>query len=104
QLFYQNQYQIMNGKLKFQAGFQEKKFGANGFYASPAATEQYEETQASLVSFGVEKKYERFNLNSNLYWRRGQDLYLFNRAKPEIYRNMHVGNNVGAEVNGSFTS
>jgi len=104
QIFYQNQYQISNGKLKFQAGFQEKKFGANGFYASRAATEQYEETQASLVSFGVEKKYERFNLNSNLYWRRGQDMYLFNRQKPEIYRNMHIGNNVGAEVNGTFSS
>ena len=103
-IFYQNQYQIAEGKLKFQAGFQEKKFGANGFYSSPAATEQYEETQASLVSLGFEKKYNRINLNSNLYWRRGQDLYLFNREKPEIYRNMHIGNNVGAELNGSFSS
>ena len=104
QIFYQNQYQITDGKLRFQAGFQEKKFGANGFYASPAATEQYEETQASLVSFGVEKKYESFNLNSNLYWRRGQDMYLFNRQKPEIYRNMHIGNNAGAELYGTFSS
>ncbi|WP_226064553.1 TonB-dependent receptor plug domain-containing protein [Kaistella polysaccharea] len=103
-IFYQNQFQIAEGKLKFQAGFQEKKFGANGFYSSPAATEQYEETQASLVSLGFEKKYNRINLNSNLYWRRGQDLYLFNREKPEIYRNMHIGNNVGAELNGSFSS
>jgi iron complex outermembrane receptor protein len=27
------------------------KFGANGFYASPAAIDQYEETTASLVGF-----------------------------------------------------
>ena len=31
------------------ASFNENKFGANGFYASPSATEQYEETQASLI-------------------------------------------------------
>ena len=31
------------------ASFTENKFGANGFYASPSATEQYEETQSSLV-------------------------------------------------------
>jgi vitamin B12 transporter len=29
--------------------FSERKFGANGFYASPAAKDQYEETQTSLV-------------------------------------------------------
>lgn len=103
-IFYQNHYKINKGQLKFQAGIQEKKFGANGFYSSPAATEQYEETQASIVSLGYEQKFDHFNLNSNVYWRRGQDLYLFNREKPEIYRNMHIGNNVGADVNGSYSS
>lgn len=103
-IFYQNQFKINNGQLKFQAGIQEKKFGANGFYSSSKATEQYEETQASIVSLGYEQKFNNFNLNSNVYWRRGQDLYLFNREKPEVYRNMHIGNNVGAEVNGSYSS
>lgn len=103
-VFYQNQYQISNGSLKFQAGIQEKKFGANGFYSSPNATEQYEETQASIVSLGLQKKFDKFNLNSNIYWRRGQDLYLFNRAKPEIYRNLHIGNNIGGEISGSYNS
>ena len=103
-VFYQNQYQLNNGSINFQAGIQEKKFGANGFYSSPAATEQYEETQASLVSVGINKKFSKFNLNSNIYWRRGQDLYLYNRQKPEIYRNLHIGNNIGAEINGSYLS
>jgi vitamin B12 transporter len=103
-IFYQNEYQIKNGNIRLQAGIQEKKFGANGFYSSPKATEQYEETQASIVSFALNKKWTQFNLNSHVYWRRGQDLYLFNRAKPEVYRNMHIGNNVGGEVNGSYSS
>ena len=31
-------------------------------------------------------------------------MYLFNREKPEIYRNMHIGNNIGGEINGSYNS
>lgn len=103
-VFYQNQYQLGEGKLQFMAGFSEKKFGANGFYATPTATEQYEETQASVVALKHQQSFGNFNLNSNIFWRRGQDMYLFNRQKPEIYRNMHIGNNAGAEVNGSYTS
>ncbi|WP_297982480.1 TonB-dependent siderophore receptor [uncultured Chryseobacterium sp.] len=103
-IFYQNQFKLTNGKIQFQAGFSEKKFGANGFYASPLATEQYEETQASVVSVMHSQAFGKFNLNSNIFWRRGQDMYLYNREKPEIYRNMHIGNNVGGEINGSYTS
>ncbi|WP_144281679.1 TonB-dependent receptor plug domain-containing protein [Chryseobacterium echinoideorum] len=103
-VFYQNHLNIKNGSLKMQAGFSEKKFGANGFYASPLATEQYEELQASIISIAHQQSFGKFKLNSNVYWRRGQDMYLFNREKPEIYRNMHIGNNVGGEVNSSYIS
>ena len=103
-VFYQNQLKIKNGNIRLQAGISEKKFGANGFYASPAATEQYEELQASIVSLAHQQSFGKLKLNSNVYWRRGQDMYLFNREKPEIYRNMHIGNNVGGELNSSYTS
>ncbi|MHA6697917.1 TonB-dependent receptor plug domain-containing protein [Chryseobacterium sp. A321] len=98
-VFYQNELRIPEGKLKFQAGFTERKFGANGFYASPLATEQYEETQASVVSIGLEKAVGKVQLKSNLFWRRGQDLYLYDRAMPQGYRNMHIGNTYGGEIN-----
>jgi len=103
-VFYQNQLKIKNGNLRLQAGISEKKFGANGFYSSPDATEQYEELQASIVSLAHQQSFGKLKLNSNVYWRRGQDMYLYNREKPEIYRNMHIGNNVGGEVNSSYTS
>lgn len=103
-VFYQNQLKIKDGSIRLQAGISEKKFGANGFYSSPNATEQYEELQASIVSLSHQQSFGQFKLNSNVYWRRGQDMYLFNREKPEIYRNMHIGNNVGGEVNSSYTS
>ncbi len=103
-VFYQNQLKIKNGNIRLQAGISEKKFGANGFYASPAATEQYEELQAAIVSLAHQQSFGKLKLNSNVYWRRGQDMYLFNREKPEIYRNMHIGNNVGGELNSSYAS
>ncbi|WP_374458834.1 TonB-dependent receptor plug domain-containing protein [Chryseobacterium taeanense] len=101
-IFYQSKLNIKDGNIRLQAGFSEKKFGANGFYASKAATEQYEETQASVISLSHQQKFGNLKLNSNVYWRRGQDMYLYNREKPEIYRNMHIGNNVGGEVNSAY--
>lgn len=103
-IYYQNQLNLQNGILKFQAGIQEKKFGANGFYSSPKATEQYEETQASIVSLAHQQKFGNFGLNSNVSWRRGQDMYLYDRNVPGKYKNFHLGNNIGAELNGSYTS
>lgn len=101
-VFYQSRLGIKNGDLRLQAGFSEKKFGANGFYASPKATEQYEELQASVVSLAHQQSFGRLKLNSNVYWRRGQDMYMYDRQKPDGYRNMHIGNNVGGEVNSSY--
>ncbi len=103
-VFYQNQLKIKNGNIGLQAGFSEKKFGANGFYSSPKATEQYEELQSSIISIAHQQSFKNVKINSNLYWKRGQDMYLYNREKPEIYRNMHIGNNIGGEVNTSYLS
>ena len=101
-IWYQNQIAINKGNIRMQAGISEKKFGANGFYATSTATEQYEELQASLVSLTLEKTYDKLSLNSHLYWRRGQDMYLFVRDNPSLYRNMHIGNNMGWESNFSY--
>ncbi len=104
-IWYQNNLAIKDGNLKLMAGIQEKKFGANGFYASPAFTDQYEEVQVSLVSAVFEKKLsENINFNAKTYWRRSQDMYLFLRNNPSYYRNMHIGNNVGVDVSANFKS
>ena len=84
--------------------FTERKFGANGFYASPAAINQYEETQSSLVGVSTEFKSKNLTLKPRLYWKRNQDMYLFVRDNPPAYRNLHISNKVGAEVNGSLNT
>ena len=97
--FYQSHWKLGKGQLNAQAGFVEKKFGANGFYASPKATEQYEETQASIMSVGYSAQWENITLNAHAFWRRGQDLYMIDRQHPERYRNISIGNNTGAAAN-----
>lgn len=102
--FYQNKLKLNDGSLSLQAGFSEKKFGANGFYASPTAINQYEETQASVVSLQYQQRFDKLSINSSVYWRRGQDMYLFIRQNPSYYRNMHIGNNIGGTVNATYES
>lgn len=103
-VFYQNKLRLNRGSIGLQAGFSEKKFGANGFYASPAYTDQYEETQASVVSMQYQQTFGKLSLNSSIYWRRGQDMYLLKRENPAFYRNMHIGNNAGGTANLSYQS
>jgi len=86
------------------ASFNENKFGANGFYASPSATEQYEETQASLLGVTTTINSKKLSITPRLYWRRGQDEYIYIRDNPSVYRNLHKTNKVSAELSGSYFS
>jgi vitamin B12 transporter len=86
------------------AAFSERKFGANGFYATPAAINQYEETQGSLVGVQTVFTKENVTFKPRIYWRRNQDEYIFVRDNPSIYRNMHISNKVGAELNTAIKS
>jgi len=81
------------------ASFADRKFGANGFYASPAYEDQYEETQTSLVALSADYGSENVKVTPRIYWRRNQDMYLFLRHDPDYYRNLHISNKIGAEAN-----
>ena len=84
--------------------FAERKFGANGFYSTPTAINQYEETQNSLISFSTQFKTEKLTFKPRVYWKRNQDEYVFVRQDPSIYRNLHITDKLGAEVNASYKS
>lgn len=82
--------------------FNTRAFGANGFYATPSATDQYEETQASLLAVSQKIDREGWKLTPRVYWRRGQDMYEFVRDRPDIYRNMHITHKLGVALDGSL--
>ena len=86
------------------ASFSERKFGANGFYALPIHVDQYEETQASLVAFSTKIQKEKWVFKPRVYWRRGQDMYVFVRNNPALYRNLHITHKLGASFDASYFS
>ena len=91
-LFLKTEIKTSNNPINIISGFTEKKFGANGFYATATAIDQYEETQSSF--FGVSSLIEKENLlfKPKFYWRRGQDEYIYIRNNPSVYRNLHISN------------
>lgn len=86
-------------KLRFFAGYTERKFGANGFYALPTAIDQYEEVQTSIASVQYQKLHNNWSLAPRLSWRRNFDYYEFVRGKPQIFKNRTLGNRITADFN-----
>ena len=86
------------------ATFFDKKFGAENFYTTNPAFHEYEETQSSLIGVSTTFRSEKFKITPRVYWKRGQDMFLLKRDDPSFYRNLHITNKVGAEVNASYIS
>ena len=104
QFFIKSSFNRHKTPLEFIASYSGRKFGSNGFYATPSARDQYEETQASLISLSQRYAKGSWIFKHKLYWRRGQDMYEYIRNKPEIYRNLHVTNKLGTAFDSSLVS
>ncbi|MBT31031.1 MAG: TonB-dependent receptor [Thalassobius sp.] len=103
-VFYQSELKLASGKFNIQFGYTDREFGANGFYSSPSATQQWEAVQTSLGSIAYEQKINRWTFKPRVYWRRNKDQYQFVRGKPEIYENFHTSNTLGAELQTTYES
>jgi len=101
EFFIKSNFKIKGRNISAIGAFNERKFGANGFYASPEAIDQYEETQASIVGLSTTYKKDKLIIKPKLYWKRNQDMYVYLRQEPSVYRNLHISNKVGVEVNAS---
>ena len=104
ELFVKSNFKIKDQKVSAIGAFNERKFGANGFYASPEAIDQYEETQASIIGLTTTFKKDDLIIKPKLYWKRNQDMYVYLRQDPSVYRNLHISNKVGIEVNASTSN
>ncbi len=90
------------GVFDFQAGYQDKAFGANGFY-SPAYPDQFEATATALSSLRWGKEMGSFTLNATASYMKNYDRYeLFRdgRGAPATYAgpNYHNLDHAGVEV------
>ena len=107
---FKNQNYFIKGRFKTNANpiemigyFTERKFGANQFY-NVDAPDQYEETQSSLLGLSTRLKTEKLKITPRAYWKRNQDMYLYIRENHEVYRNLHISNKLGMQVNASYSS
>ena len=96
--FWKSSWETDQEPIELLASFNNRRFGANGFYASPTFTDQFEATQSSLLGLTTSIN-GNWHIKPKLYWKRGQDEFILFKNDPSIYRNMHITNKLGAEVN-----
>ena len=89
--------------LKLLTMFNERKFGANGFYGYASYEDQYEETQSSLIALTTSFASEKAVWTPRIFWKRGQDEYILIRNNPNVYRNMHINNKIGFSLDTKLT-
>lgn len=102
QAFYQSELMALGGKFNLTGGFSDRKFGANGFYASPDFVDQYEEVQTSVLGLDYEYEQATYRIKARTYWRRNQDDYVFLRQDPLFFRNLHKSHVIGTEIHANF--
>ncbi len=93
-----------NQPIEMIATFFDRKFGAENFYTTNPTFNEYEETQNSLLAFSTAFNTRKLQIKPRVYWKRNQDIFLLRRNDPSFYRNLHITNKAGAEVNASYAS
>lgn len=103
--FYQADLKISDyAPLKFQAGFTEREFGANGFYANENFTDQYEEVRTGFVSASTIFNTGNLLIKPRVSWRTNKDEYVFLRQNPSFFMNEHRSNSYIAELHSTYVS
>lgn len=99
-LFWQSEVKNEAADFQFQAGYNDKGYGANSFY-SAAYPNQYDKTRRFFVSAGGETK-GKIRFSPKVYWTRHFDRYELFRDNPaEWYagHNYHETQVFGANLN-----
>lgn len=95
-----NGYLRMNGQTRragffdFQAGYQNRAFGSNGFYAA-YNPDQYEETETALASLRWVRRFGAVGASAAVRYRKVFDRYDWTRGTP---LNRHNTDQAGAEI------
>ena len=92
-----------SGRINLLFGYDDKKFGANGFYGVEYPN-QWEHTTTKFLNTGAEFGNEVFSISPKIYWRRNDDNYILNYENPSYYQNIHQTNVYGAELQSSINS
>lgn len=100
-VFYDGGMQQGKHRLRAMAGYNQRAFGANGFYANENFSEQYEETATIFGAFTHQYQGEGWQSEIRAYYRQHTDDYFFLRNNPSFFHNHHTSRVAGLEWNGS---
>ncbi|MCM1310901.1 MAG: TonB-dependent receptor [Bacteroides sp.] len=90
------------GMFEFQAGYQHRTFGANGFY-SRKFPDQFETTSTALGSLRWQMTRNRLTLTANASYRYNTDFYeLIKGDESKVPFNHHITHNVGAALGAAY--
>ena len=104
-IYYQARMKVSEqAPIDLQAGYTERKFGANGFYANESYTEQYEEVRTGFISATSSIAFDNLVIKPRLSWRTNKDEYVFLRDDPSFFMNTHRGNTYIGELHASYNS
>ncbi len=86
------------GEADIQAGYAERKFGAQGFYAPYPS---WEETKTAFVAGRINHPVsENITLEPRVFYRRNTDRFVLFRDNPDAYTNNHLTHKVGSSLGG----
>lgn len=97
--FYQAQWKALGGDWDVVADYNQRQFGANGFYGRLEFKDQYEEIQTNLISVGYRRIAKNWVIKPRVFWRRNYDHYVFVRTNPAAFQNFHLSQVLSAELN-----
>lgn len=103
-LFWQSQVKSQEADFQFQAGYNDKGYGANSFY-SAAYPNQYDKTRRFFLSAGGETK-GKIRFTPKVYWTRHTDRFELFRSDPASWytgHNYHETNVYGTNLNAATT-
>lgn len=99
-LCWQSEVRLEDAKLNFQAGYNDKGYGANSFYTA-AYPNQYDRTRRLFLSAGAET-HGKIRLTPKLYWTKHYDRFELFRENPAAWytgHNYHSTQVFGAILN-----
>ncbi|MEO8398693.1 MAG: TonB-dependent receptor [Ignavibacteriaceae bacterium] len=98
---YGSSLKINRGNINLLLGYNDKKFGADGFYSS-SFPNQWEHTKTKLLNLSADLGNETFTISPKFYFRRNDDEFLLNYIVPSFYQNIHQTNVYGFEIQSSI--
>jgi vitamin B12 transporter len=100
---YNSSIDMKNGGINLFFGYNDNKFGANGFYGVKYPN-QWEHTTTKFLNVAGEFGNELLLISPKIYWRRNDDNYLLDYQNPKIYQNIHQTNIYGTELQAAINS